>query len=105
MFPGSKFPLVSSDSNIVYSQFGVVPLLYLHCSCWIPVLYILCPPVVPLMCSFCLSYLSCSSQVPQFFLRPKPRSTENISGFTIEAHSCPYFVPLSPIRSHADAQL
>ena len=40
-----------SPNGIMYSQFGVGPLLYLCCSFHVPPLYIFCPPVVPLMCS------------------------------------------------------
>ena len=37
--------------GIMYSQFGVGPLLYLCCSSHVLLLYVFCPPLVPLMCS------------------------------------------------------
>ena len=45
------FPLINKKLGIMYSQFGVGPLLYLCCSSHVHLLYIFCPPVVLLMCS------------------------------------------------------
>ena len=43
--------LFGDSDGIVYSQYGVGPLLYLCCSSHVLPLYIFCPPLVPLMCS------------------------------------------------------
>ena len=41
----------NQKKGIMYSRFGVGPLLYLCRSSHVPLLYIYCSPVVPLMCS------------------------------------------------------
>ena len=50
-------PLFITNIGIMYSQFGVGPLVYLCCPSHAPMLFIFCPPDVPLMCS-------CSAVLP-----------------------------------------
>ena len=95
-----------SHIGIMYSQFGVVPLLYLRytsvvhfvylcCTSYFPLLFPSCAPVLPLLC---LLYLSCSFEVPLLFLCLEPEDIEMIS--RCQMHSCPFFVPHSPIEWH-----
>ena len=54
--PNSSLAVFSMIKSAIimymYSQIGVGPLLHLSgCSSHVPLLYIFCPPVVPLMCS------------------------------------------------------
>ena len=94
--------------GIMYSQFGVVPLLYLRytsvvhlvylcCTSYFPLLFPSCAPVLPLMF---LLYLSCSFEVPLLFLCLAPEDIEMISRCQMQVHSGPFFVPLGPSERH-----